>query len=243
MGWPDHGNQAVQQSMKLYPDIVVGLAMIDLDKDDSDKVKQYADLGFRGLKVILPQKEYDHPQYFPIYEQATILKLPILFHTGIVGGGIDYLAEGISDNSSARAEEEAQVQELGRMARQVPYGRSSARMQPIFLDAIAIYFPELFMIGAHLGWPDYVTSCSLARWRPRLYFDISGGRVVRKQILKGRFIGNDINPSKIAFGSDCPLEYIGSEIAEWKDALDELGVSHEEQHSIFYGNAARIFGD
>jgi predicted TIM-barrel fold metal-dependent hydrolase len=44
------------------------------------------------------------------------------------------------------------------------------------------------------------------------------------------------------FASDCGLEKIGAEIADWQAVFDLLRLTREERDRIFYGNAARIFG-
>ena len=106
-------------------------------------------------------------------------------------------------------------------------------MQPIYLDTIATYFPKLYMIGAHLGWPDYMTACAVARWRPRLFFDISGGDVVQRHILEGGYIKREIRPEKLVYGSDCDLRRLKDNVQGWKRAFDELGLSEEEQDLIF----------
>ena len=115
-------------------------------------------------------------------------------------------------------------------------------MQPIYLDTIAFAFPELYLIGAHLGWPDYRTACAIARWRPRLFFDISGGDVVRRHIIEGGYIMNEIRPEKLVYGSDADHRRMKRDAEEWKKAFDDMGLSEDEQDLIFYRNAARIFG-
>jgi predicted TIM-barrel fold metal-dependent hydrolase len=115
-------------------------------------------------------------------------------------------------------------------------------MQPIYLDTIAFYFPELFIIGAHLGWPDYRTSCAVARWRPRLYFDISGGDVVHNHIVEGGYIGKEISPRKLLYGSDSDHRRLKGDVERWKAAFDKMGLTADEQDQIFYRNAAGIFG-
>ena len=138
--------------------------------------------------------------------------------------------------------EEELVARLKKDISRQKFGFSSARMQPIYLDTIAFYFPELFIIGAHLGWPDYRTACAVARWRPRLYFDISGGDVVHNHIVEGGYIGKEISPRKLLYGSDSDHRRLKGDVARWKAAFDKMGLTAEEQDQIFYMNAARIFG-
>jgi hypothetical protein len=115
-------------------------------------------------------------------------------------------------------------------------------MRPLFLDTIANTFPKLKIIGAHLGWPEYLVSCAVARWRRNVYFDISGGEVVRRHIIEGKYIKREISVKKVLFGTDSNVEKMPREIVCWYDALRGMGLTHEEIDSIMYGNAANVFG-
>lgn len=245
LGWPTLGNDAVARAIEKYPGFIYGMAMIDMDEESPRMVNEYHQRGFTGLKLISPALNYDDPAYYGFYQRAESLRMPILFHTGIIGGPIDYLMGGEEDEWKAIPVGEAEeklVQGLKDQITMKPYGKSSARMQPIYLDTIATYFPKLYMIGAHLGWPDYITACAVARWRPRLFFDISGGDVVQRHILEGRYIGREIRPDKLVYASDCDLRRLKDNVLGWKRAFDEMGMSAEDQEKIFYGNAARVFG-
>ncbi|AZI44370.1 TIM-barrel fold metal-dependent hydrolase [Deinococcus psychrotolerans] len=242
---PGRGNDALARALEQRPDLVIAMGRLDLDRDPVSTVEDFYQRGFHGIKVIGVSKNYDDEAYYPFYEQAQARGLRILFHTGILGGPVDYLMGAKEDAWKAPPEGEAEeklVQELGRQIRTRPYGFSSARMQPIYLDTIAFYFPELFMIGAHLGWPDYRTACAIARWRPRLYFDVSGGDVVHHHIVEGGYIGREISPRKLVYGSDSDLNRIAGDVKRWRDAFDAMGLSADDQEQIFYRNAAHIFG-
>ena len=239
------GHDRLEAAINEHPELLVGLGWLRLDEDPPSLIDEFADRGFHGIKILGPSRNYDDEAYYRFYEKAQARGLRILFHTGIMGGPVDYLLGGSEDAWKAPPtgeDEDKLVARLSREARGRRYGYSSARMQPIYLDTIAFHFPELFIIGAHLGWPDYRTACAIARWRPRLFFDLSGGDAVRDQILEGDFINNEIRPEKLVYGSDCDLERMKRDVAEWKRAFDALGLSEAEQDSIFYGNAARIYG-
>lgn len=239
------GHDALEKAIGTYPDLLCGMGWLRLDEDPPSLIDEFAERGFHGIKTLGPSKNYDDEAYYRHYEKAQARGLRILFHTGILGGPVDYLMGSSEDAWKAPptgAEEQALVTQLGREARERRYGFSSARMQPIYLDTIAFHFPELYMIGAHLGWPDYRTACAIARWRPRLYFDISGGDVVRDHIIEGKYIMNEIRPEKLVYGSDSDLGRMKRDVAEWRRAFDEMGLSEQQQDLIFYKNAARMFG-
>jgi predicted TIM-barrel fold metal-dependent hydrolase len=239
------GHDALEAAIQRYPDLLYGMGWLRLDEDPPSLIDEFHERGFHGIKILGPSKNYDDEAYYRHYERAQARGLRILFHTGILGGPVDYLMGSAEDAWKAPptgAEEEALVTKLAREARARPYGFSSARMQPIYLDTIAFHFPELFIIGAHLGWPDYRTACAIARWRPRLFFDLSGGDVVRDHILEGGFIMKEIRPEKLVYGSDADLSRMKRDAECWRNAFAAMGLSAEEQDLIFYKNAARIFG-
>jgi predicted TIM-barrel fold metal-dependent hydrolase len=242
---PGRGNDKLARALEQRPDLVLAMGRLELDRDPVSLVEDFYQRGFHGIKMIGVSKNYDHEDYYPYYEAAAARGLRLLFHTGILGGPVDYL-EGDNEDAwkappEGKAEEEL-VHRLGRQIRREKYGFSSARMQPIYLDTIAFYFPELFIIGAHLGWPDYRTACAVARWRPRLYFDISGGDVVHNHIVEGGYIGKEISPRKLLYGSDCDLKRMKADLLRWKAAFDTMGLTEDQQDMIFYRNAAHIFG-
>ena len=59
---------------------------LDLDgaAEQPDILKE---MGFVGLKPYKPHFPYSDERYFPIYERAQALRMPVLFHTGLVAKG------------------------------------------------------------------------------------------------------------------------------------------------------------
>ena len=78
------GNDEVWKWMQECPERIVGLGAVDLtqEMDAPDAIGRLRDRGFQGLKFIDPSHPYDHDRYFPLYERAAELGMPILFHTG-----------------------------------------------------------------------------------------------------------------------------------------------------------------
>jgi predicted TIM-barrel fold metal-dependent hydrolase len=239
------GHDALQAALGRHPEMFVGLGWLRLDEDPPSLIDEFKERGFHGMKILGPSRNYDDEAYYRHFEKAQANGMRILFHTGILGGPNDYLMGGGEDAWKAPPtgrEEGELVARLGREARGRRYGFSSARMQPIYLDTIAFHFPELFIIGAHLGWPDYRTACAIARWRPRLFFDISGGDVVRNHIVDGKYVMNEIRPEKLVYGSDSDMRRMKGDIEAWRGAFTAMGLDDDQQDLIFYRNAARIFG-
>jgi predicted TIM-barrel fold metal-dependent hydrolase len=244
LGRPGEGNDLVERAHERYPGLIVPFATLDIDQTDPGMIEEFAERGFRGLKIINPRRNYDSPDYFPVYEAAERRGLVTLFHTGIAGGMIDYLQ--FPPSSLEQAAELARDMEGGRRWNPEAEADSwygAARMQPVFLDGISVAFPELKIIGAHLGYGLYDSAAAVARWRRNVYFDISGGTVVRRHLVERRMVRSEVSPLKLVWGSDCDMAHMSRELSNWMQAFDELGLSAEEQDQIFWGTAAYIFGE
>ena len=243
LGRPGEGNDLVEKAHARYPSLIIPFAMIDIDQTEPSDIDELAERGFRGLKIINPRRNYDHPAYFPLYAVAERRNLVTLFHTGIVGGMIDYLQ--FPPTSFEQAAELSRGMESGRRYQPESEADSwygAGRMQPIYLDGISVAFPELRIIGAHLGYGLYDSAAAVARWRRNVYFDISGGTVVRRHLLERRMLRSEVSTRKLVWGSDCDMAHMSRELTTWMQAFDELGLSQDEQDQIFWGTAAHIFG-
>lgn len=232
--WADY-NERVAVAIERCPELFVGMYGVELETDDAASVRAAHERGFRGLKIIHALKDYDDRAYWPIYEEAERLGMVCLFHTGVVGGGIDYRD---TDPFDPAVVERARWWEK----RAAGMGLSSAHMDPILLDTLAFTFPRLRIIGAHLGVGQYDYACHIARWRRNVFWDVSGGELVRRHAFERRLIGPEISPFKLLFASDCGLDQMGDEIADWQAVFDLLRLTRAERDRVFYGNAARLFG-
>lgn len=227
-------NERVSKAIERYPEMFFGLYGVDLDNEGPEQVHDAADRGYRGLKVILPTRRYDHPDYFPIFEAAEERGFVCLFHTGVIGGGYDYRVRDPFDPEIVKAVREREQSRAGR-------GVSSAHMEPIALDTLAFTFPSLRIIGAHLGIGYYDIAAHIARWRRNVFWDISGGEMVRRHMIERRLVPSEISHFKLIYGSD-NNDRFAEEIRDWQTVFDMLRLSEEQRERIFYGNAARLFG-
>ena len=99
-------------------------------------------------------------------------------------------------------------------------------MEPIYLDTIAFTFPELKIIGAHLGIGYYDVAAHVARWRRNVFFDISGGEMVRRHIIERKLIPSEISHFKLLYGSD-NNDRFEDEIRDWQTMFDMLRLNEE----------------
>lgn len=232
-GW-GRVNDWVLEAARRFPDLIVPIAFLDLDCSLSVDIRRLKDIGFQGVKIIFPRRNYDDPVYMPLYAQLCDLGMPILFHTGYLGGKDDYL-DRLHDPKTPSPAAISMDEALSKI------GTSSARMRPSFLDTIAMAFPELRIVGAHLGYGEYETACAVARWRRNVYFDLSGGEVVRRHLREKRLIPTDVRPDKLVFGSDCACSKMRDEVESWQTQLKAAGLDDVQIDKIMYSNAAWLF--
>ncbi len=236
LGRPGEGNDLALKARDRFPDLFLPMAWVRLDEDSGETILDFKRRGFVGLKFHSSKRDYDDESYYPIYQAAEESRLVCLFHTGIAGGMIDYLQfppRGPRRESSFESERR-------RQRRGSTYG--ATHLRPVYLDTLATAFPDLSIIGAHLGYGWYDEACAVARWRGNVSFDISGGTVVRRHIVERRLIRSEIHPMKLCWGSDSGIPHISRELSSWMAEFERLGLTAEEQDQIFYGTAARIFG-
>jgi predicted TIM-barrel fold metal-dependent hydrolase len=53
----------------------------------------------------------------------------------------------------------------------------------------------------------------------------------------------EVSTRKLVWGSDCDMTHMSRELTMWMQAFDQIGLTAQEQDDIFWGTAARIFGE
>jgi predicted TIM-barrel fold metal-dependent hydrolase len=226
--WSDwkEGNDGVARAMEKYPDIIVGIAHFPLGEEGPGQVRSLKDRGFRGLKFIRPPSPYDDKAFYPVYAAAEELGLVCLFHTGIVA----------------------------RTPHDREHDVNNERHRPIYLDTIARAFPQLTVIGAHLGNPWYYEASMACRWNPNLYFDLSGSSLKQhppdffQRLLWWTETSQYRDPegrhawAKILFGSDVAIELIEDVMNDYQRTLDAIGLRPDLQEQVFGGTMAELLG-
>lgn len=107
---------------------------------------------------------------------------------------------------------------------------------PIYLDDVAVDFPDLKIIMAHSGRGFWYEDCfSLSRLHKNLYMDITG---LPPQNLLRYFPELEKNSEKVVFGSDWPT--MPTSIRSNIEAIKQLPLSEKAIESILYKNAQRI---
>jgi len=108
---------------------------------------------------------------------------------------------------------------------------------PLFLDDVAVDFPDLTLLMVHSGrgfW--YDRAYFLAKLHANMYMEIAG---LPPQKLLDYFPELERVADKVIFGSDWPgMPHIGRNIK----SIQELPLKDETKEKILGGNAARILG-
>lgn len=116
--------------------------------------------------------------------------------------------------------------------------RSSEPGRPIpYLDDVALDFPELTIVGGHIGYPWTTEMIALATKYPNVYIDTSAYKASRyppELVAYMRTHGK----KKVLFGSNFPMLMP----AECLQGLDTLGLSDEARELFLGGNARRVYG-
>ena len=210
----NRGNGDVAEAVARFPDRLVGLGYVDLDVRKPGYVDEVACMGMRGLKIIATHKRYDDDAYLPFYERAAANGLPILFHTGFLGGDIS----------------------------STPHDACSDNYRPIMLDRIARLFPDLPLIAAHMGTGTWFHEALAVMSHPNVYGDTSGGPSERSPEFFLTPPNDRLNWNKVIFGSDSLPNDGHIPFGKLKRLMAGLGLDQATRRGVLGETAARIFG-
>ncbi len=116
--------------------------------------------------------------------------------------------------------------------------RPSEPGRPIpYLDEVACDFPELVIVGGHIGYPWTVEMIALATKYPNVYIDTSAYKARRYPPELVAFLRGS-GRKKVLFGSNHPM----ISPADCLSGLDELGLDEEARRFFLGENARRVFG-
>jgi hypothetical protein len=181
-GKPQVPNDAVAEFAADNADIMIAFASIDPTRgaDGVREAKRLVASGsIRGLKLHPPLQQFfpNDRIAWPLYEVFAEARLPVLFHTGHSGIGT-----GMPGGGGVR----------------LKYGN------PMYIDDVAVDFPEMPIILAHPSFPWQDEAISICLHKPEVYIDLSGWS---PKYFPANLIqyANTLLKHKVLFGSDYPL--------------------------------------
>ena len=170
------------------------------------------DYGIRGFKF--------HPTFqgfyandrmaYPLYEAIEENGGIALFHTGQTGVG-----SGMRGGNGMRLK----------------------FSNPMYMDDVAVDFPDLKIILAHPSFPWQEEALAVAQHKPNVYIGLSGWSPKYFPEILVRYC-NSILKKKVLFGSDWPM--ITPE--RWLHDFEKIAIKDEIRPDIIKNNAARLLG-
>ncbi len=194
-GYRRYKNEEVAELAAENDDILIPFASIDPAKGKlgaREARRLVDDFGIQGFKFHpTMQGFYPNERWaYPLYEAIAETGKPALFHTGQTGVG-----SGMPGGNGMR----------------LKYSN------PMYIDDVAVDFPDMPIILAHPSFPWQEESLAIAQHKPNVYIDLSGWspKYFPKILIQ---YANTMLREKMLFGSDWPM--ISPE--RWLDAFEKL---------------------
>ena len=208
-------NEEVAEVAAEYPDVLIPFASIDPAKGKMgarEAQRLIEHFGVRGFKFHPQIQAFypNDPKAYEIYEVIAAAGLPALFHTGHSGIGT-----GVRGGGGIR----------------LKYGN------PMYIDDVAVDFPDMPIIMAHPSFPWQDEALSVCLHKPQVYIDLSGWspKYFPPQLIQ---YTNTQLKHKVLFGSDFPM--ITPD--RWLADFAKIDIKPEVRPLILKENAAKLFG-
>jgi hypothetical protein len=208
-------NEEIAERARAYPDVIIPFASVDPARGaEGVRTAQrlIAEHGVRGFKFhpsVQAFRPNDRDAY-PLYEVIEAAGLPALFHTGQTGVGAGQ-----------------------RAGAGIRLGYSN----PIYLDDVAVDFPDMPIILAHPSFPWQEEALAVAVHKPQVYIDLSGWSPKYFPPLLIQY-ANTLLRHKMLFGTDFPMLTPD----RWRSDLDRTAIRDEVKPDLYKNNAARLLG-
>jgi uncharacterized protein len=208
-------NEEVAVRAEANADVVIPFASIDPARGAAgvrEALRLIEDFGVRGFKFHPSVQEFlpNDRLAYPLYEVIQAAGLPALFHTGQSGSGAGQRGGG---------------------------GVRLSYANPMFLDDVAVDFPDLPIVLAHPSFPWQEEALAVATHKPLVYIDLSGWSPKYFPPILVQY-ANTLLKDKMLFGTDFPV--LTPE--RWMADLAKTAVRDEVKPGLFKHNAARLLG-
>ena len=214
-GYRRYANEEVAGLAAENSDVLIPFASIDPAKgrlgarEARRLVRVFGVKGFKFHPTMQGFYPNDRMAY-PLYEAIADESAITLFHTGQTGVG-----SGMRGGNGMR----------------LKYSN------PMYLDDVAVDFPDMPIVLAHPSFPWQDEALAVAQHKPNVYIDLSGWSPKYFPDILIRY-ANTLLKKKMLFGSDWPM--IAPE--KWLDAFDKAAFKDEVRPLILKDNAMRLLG-
>jgi predicted TIM-barrel fold metal-dependent hydrolase len=117
--------------------------------------------------------------------------------------------------------------------------RPSETGRPIpYIDQVALDFPELTIVGGHIGYPWTEEMIAVARKHENVYIDTSAYVAKRYPPELVAYMKSSSGRRKVMFGTNYPMVFPGHAL----EHLDALGLDPEARELFLAANAQRVLG-
>ncbi|HZB32418.1 MAG TPA: amidohydrolase family protein, partial [Streptosporangiaceae bacterium] len=208
-------NEEVAELAAENADVLIPFASIDPARG-ADGVTMARELitghGVKGFKLHPSAQGFypNDPSVYPLYEVIAEHRLIALFHTGHTGVGAGTRGGG---------------------------GIRLKYANPMYIDDVAVDFPDMPIILAHPSFPWQDEALSVALHKPQVYIDLSGWspKYFPPQLVQ---YANTLLKDKVLFGSDFPM--ITPD--RWLADFEKIDIKPSVRPLILKDNAVRLFG-
>ncbi len=208
-------NEEVAEAAAAHPDVFIPFASIDPAKGRMgvrEARRLIEQFGIRGFKFHPSAQEFypNDRRAYVLYEVIAEARLPAVFHTGHTGIGAGMRAGG---------------------------GIHLKYSNPMYLDDVAVDFPDMPIIMAHPSFPWQDEALSVCLHKPQVYIDLSGWspKYFPPQLVQ---YANTLLKQKMLFGSDYPM--ITPD--RWLADFEQIAIKPEVRPLILKENAIRLLG-
>lgn len=204
-------NDEVLEIAAANDDVLIPFVSVDPHRANAaSEARRLVAKGARGFKFH-PNLQGFFPNdrlAYPLYEAIQEARLPAMFHTGHSGMG-----SGMPGGGGIR----------------LKYSN------PMFVDDVAVDFPDMPIVLAHPSFPWQEEAISVAMHKPQVYIDLSGWSPKLFPPVLVQYANGPLR-TKVLFGSDYPVLTPDRWLAEFA----QLPIREEVRPLVLKQNAARL---
>jgi len=221
-------NEKLIPVMRKYSDAIIGIGRIDMGWDPTgpERIGILREHGFVGLYCTRPSYPYDNEIYYPLYETALELDMPLMFETGILPSDPGDRTRGVSAD----------------------------KMRIFRVDGVIRAFPGLRVMISGLGYPLFEEGIALMNTFDTVFGELKGitdlpGKSsmfrkifsVSEQTDEAGFRDHVLLPfiRKLSFASG---EDLCGTLSWYESLFNEFDIDEETQELFYRKNAEEWLG-